>query len=546
MQPGGTIKIIVPFVDETTFPGKHYGCSVRFKNSSSRELAAGSFVKFDIDVKSDLICKPSSHAVAFPEELAATTSAPAGGGADQPLKRAKPSPAETFINTKSAIEEATSLIENILVDLRMAREKAQANQCDGDNSVLPWVFDLGYGVLGPHLGPVAGKLLRCAAELRRHIALSTKQIEPEIPPQKPSMNAELIVAFRSEERRRRTLCAQCAGGENSLMRNAWSVIEVLAGCWVDEESVDNSGSMGMSDPGGDPLPRTDALLVGFLLLLFGDHTQLPSYKSSAFKSAALIGIMPNQSVVLKSLLQQFNESEILKHIQADVERATHPVLTEAFTRLALSTRIPVEKWNFSRKTEFELVRSVLGFRKNPMCVFSEVQKQFDELTKEIRAILHYCTDEKDNVCVWADQREMFAIVLGRWRQHDPDRFKQISENGVVEVEVITWKVDGAQAKNTTARWGKRGVTRIFSQFIGMNVGVYTELSTHSLIRGAITTSGDYGDEFVTLTAQFAESLRAAVETKRSIHLNPDTQTYEIKLEPQAEPIVLPADDFGPE
>ena len=156
----------------------------------------------------------------------------------------------------------------------MARERVQAVHTAGDNSeVLTWVFDLGHGVLRTHLGPLAGELLVCAAELRRHIALGNKQREPVVPPSRPAMSPELTAAFTLEERRRRTLCAQYADGENSQVRHAWSVLEMLAGCVVDAEPLQFSDSAGMSDPGGDPLPETEVPLISFMLLLLGDETQ---------------------------------------------------------------------------------------------------------------------------------------------------------------------------------------------------------------------------------------------------------------------------------
>jgi hypothetical protein len=308
--------------------------------------------------------------------------------------------------------------------------------------------------------------------------------------ERPLMDTPLLAKHTAEQRQQRTLRALCMGGEFSVMRDAWSVLGALAG-WETNRVYDQySGPQGMSQPMSDPLPAEDGEFVSFFMLLFGDRTQLPRSSSRAFNASDFnaAGIMPNQSVLLTALVQQFNESEIVKHILADVERVAHPVLVQAFARLALICNVSQRKWTHIRLREFELVRSALGFRENPMCSFNKVLKEFGELTKEIRDIMHHCCDDVGNVCVWVDQPAIFRIMLQRWRQHDAARFKVLAAtSGLVEVEVITWKVDGAEAKSNTAAWGRRSVTRIFSQFVGMNVSAYTELSTHSLIRGAVTT-----------------------------------------------------------
>ena len=401
VPPQGTVRVMVPCLHNH----RKYCYSYKFINTHpSKTLKAGALVQFEL--KNSKASKKLIALTFLPDKADAPTTPDA---LERPAKVARPSldtvvqPSTPVEASKVAIAQAIKSVETVLGNLYIA-EKAAAERRDAGDDGAPWVVDLGYGVVGPHLGPQVGHLLQCTAKLRRAVALSRKRPEPAAPMERPLMDTPLLARHTAEQRQQRTLRALCMGGESSVMRDAWSVLGALAG-WETNRVYDQySGSQGMSQPGSNPLPAEDGEFVSFLLLLFGDRTQLPRSNSRVFNASDFnaTGIMPNQSVLLTALVQQFNESEIVKHILADVERVAHPVLVQAFARLALICNVSQRKWTHIRLREFELVRRALGFRENPMCSFKKVQTEFGRLTKEIRDIMCHCCDDAGNVCVWVD------------------------------------------------------------------------------------------------------------------------------------------------
>ena len=207
-------------------------------------LKAGALVQFKL--KNSKTSKQLIALTFLPNKPDAPTTPDA---LERPAKVARPSldtvlhPSRPVEASKVAIALAIKSIETVLENLYRA-EKASAERRGASDDEAPWVFDLGYGVIGPHLGPQVGHLLQCTAKLRRAVALSRKRPEPAAPMERPLMDTPLLAKHTAEQRQQRTLRALCMGGEFSVMRDAWSVLGALAG-WETNRVYDQYSRMGV-------------------------------------------------------------------------------------------------------------------------------------------------------------------------------------------------------------------------------------------------------------------------------------------------------------